>query len=370
MLHVDELITIIIDALIVITIAVIIPLGFTLWNIINFVRDARKSRIVASTLTVGIGGFLYLALLALFDIEGEWYEAIYPFQLHYPLSGEYCWPVLLCGMLGFIGLFALIYGRPERMPPLVTVLSTAFVILLNAFGIVFAIQLTKNFYHPIDILFYVYHFNILILSVDAVRSNMRAQSEYLSARKDEFEDSKSLMWLYMKVTRMSQYTLPVFITLFAIAALIEIIAVLAGQGLDAPVKAFTDTADWTFSQQIPPPPLEYEGHYLCTVAAGGHKSLVKPVRLGRRCGAVIVVNRQLCIANAFEESIAERFPRFHRWIRHIYDTYGYPLSNIITTPGRADLTYLLMKPLEWVFLLYLYLTDARPEVRINRQYKM
>ena len=156
----------------------------------------------------------------------------------------------------------------------------------------------------------------------------------------------------------------------SIVAIMEIIAVLIGQGLDAPIKAFTDTADWTFSQQIPPPPKEYEGHYLCTVAAGGHRKVVKPIRFGRRRGAVIVVNRQLCIANAFEESIAEKFPRFHKWIRHIYDTYGYPLSNIITTKARADVTYILMKPLEWIFLIYLYLTDSRPEIRINRQYRL
>ena len=72
---------------------------------------------------------------------------------------------------------------------------------------------------------------------------------------------------------------------------------------DAPIKAFTDTADWTFSQQIPPPPMESSGHYLCTVAAGGHKKIVKPLRYGTRRGQTIVVNRQLCIANAFEEWI-------------------------------------------------------------------
>ena len=353
-----------------IIITVLIPLAFTVWNIKNWIKDARKSRIAASTLTVLIGGFMYLLLLALFDCNGEWYEPIYQGQLHNPISGEYGWPVMLCFVFGFIGLFTLIYFVPEKLPPLITVMSTALVILLNAAGIAFAVQLTNQFSTPFDFLFYLYHFNILILSVDAVRSCIKAQSKYFSSRKDDFEDRKNLMWLYMKVQRASQYSLPIFLALFFFVALIEIMAVLAGQGLDAPLKAFTDTADWTFSQQIPPPPMEYEGHYLCTVAAGGHKNLVKPVRYGKRRGAIIVVNRQLCIANAFEESVAERFPRFHRWIRHVYDTYGYPLSNIITTPGRADLIYILMKPLEWVFLLYLYLTDTRPEVRINRQYKM
>ena len=81
--------------------------------------------------------------------------------------------------------------------------------------------------------------------------------------------------------------------LFVIVAFFEIFAVLAGQGIDAPVKAFTDTADWTFSQQTPPPPLEYDGHYLCTVAAGGHKRVVKPIRFGRRRGAIIVDRREV-----------------------------------------------------------------------------
>ena len=67
-------------------------------------------------------------------------------------------------------------------------------------------------------------------------------------------------------------------------ALLEVIFIIIGQGADGRVKAFTDTADWTFSKQIPPPPKEYEGHYLCTVAAGGHERVVKPLRYGVRRG--------------------------------------------------------------------------------------
>jgi len=138
--------------------------------------------------------------------------------------------------------------------------------------------------------------------------------------------------------------------------------------VDGPVKAFTMTADWTFSTQVPPPPIEYEGHYLCTVAAGGHKEVVKPLRYGKRRGAIIIVNRQLCIANAFEDYIQEKMPKFHKIIRTFYDTYGYPVSKHITTPHRADVIYILMKPLEWIFLLFLYTFDTNPEGRIKRQY--
>lgn len=38
------------------------------------------------------------------------------------------------------------------------------------------------------------------------------------------------------------------------------------------------------------------------------------------------------------------------------------------TKKAADLVWLLMKPLEWLFLLVLYLFDATPENRIAVQY--
>ena len=369
-MQLDDYLSAGLGGLVVFFIAVMIPLTFTVWNIINCFKNSKNNRIAAGFLTIGIGGIMYLMLMAFFNINGEWYEPIYPDQLHTPISGEQFWIVLFVLFFGFIGLFTLIMGDPKKQPPLVTVFATAFVIIMNIASAVFAIQLLKNFFFVFDLLFYVYHFNILLISADAVRRSLKEQAEYLSSREEDFGHNKNLFWLFMKVKKASQYSLPIVMALFLIVAALEILAVLAGQGLDAPIKLFTDTADWTFSRQIPPPPLEYEGHYLCTVAAGGHRKVVKPIRYGRRRGAIIIVNRQLCIANAFEESIAERFPRFHRWIRHVYDTYGYPLSNIITNERRADITYIVMKPLEWIFLVYLYLTDARPEIRINRQYKL
>lgn len=58
----------------------------------------------------------------------------------------------------------------------------------------------------------------------------------------------------------------------------------------------------------------------------------------------------------------------HRFIRYIYDKYGYPLSKHINTALSVDLVYILMKPLEWFFLLILYTLDKNPENRINMQY--
>ena len=112
----------------------------------------------------------------------------------------------------------------------------------------------------------------------------------------------------------------------------------------------------------------FDEHYLCTVAAGGHKKVVKPLRTGKRHGHQVLVNRQLCIANAFEQLLEEHIPRFHRAVRGLYDKTGYPIAKHIRSPYLADGIYFFMKPLEWIFLLVLYLCDPEPENRIAVQY--
>ena len=136
-----------------------------------------------------------------------------------------------------------------------------------------------------------------------------------------------------------------------------------------PVEVFTRTCGSTFST-IPVTVVEPHGHYLCTVAAGGHPWIVRPIRTGRRRGRAIVVNRQLAIANAFEDLLHERWPRFGAAARSFYDRWGLPLSRVIRTRWMADVVYLAMKPLEWLFYLALVLFDpGAPEVRIDRMYR-
>lgn len=361
--HIDDIITI----LILVVVAVIIPGTLTIWNIYNCVSKKPKHEKLISTLTVFVGGILYLMLHAL-DLEeaGDWKEAIYPNQYHYSLSPRY-WAVALIVIVGFIGYFVLLYESAEKLPPLIAVLSICMLILMNVFQLVYAVQLSKNV-DRIDCLLYVYHANILILSARIIQKHMVEEVEILKNRISEGNGRKGINAFVNKIDSISKYSICIFIALFFVIAIIEIIFVLMGQGIDAPIKIFTDTADWTFSKQIPPPPLEYKGHYLCTVAAGGHRKIVKPIRLGTRRNATIVVNRQLCVANAFEEMLQERVPGLHRRVRLFYDSYGYPVSKVITTPLRADLIYLMMKPMEWIFLIALYMVDSRPEQRIARQY--
>ena len=162
----------------------------------------------------------------------------------------------------------------------------------------------------------------------------------------------------------------IFIIFIPLLIIFSIVLILFGHSPDAVIKAFTETSDWTFSQRESPPAvlIEQNGHYLFTVAANGHEKIVKPVRMGIRDNSKIVVNRQLCIANAFEQLIEERVPKIHRVIRKNYDRYGYPLSKHINTKFQADIVYILMKPMEWLFLICLYTFDIKPENRIAMQY--
>jgi len=113
------------------------------------------------------------------------------------------------------------------------------------------------------------------------------------------------------------------------------------------------------------------GHFLCSVGANGHKSIVKPIRYGERNGGKIVCNRQLLISNAFEDLLKEKFPNLHKMIRQKYNKVGSFIHNyyyIFELKIISDIVYILMKPLECFFLITLYIFDQKPENRINKQY--
>ena len=151
--------------------------------------------------------------------------------------------------------------------------------------------------------------------------------------------------------------LPVFV-------LITLILMLFGDDYDAVSKALTETTTWGFSQHDHPPHLPHQGHYLCTVAACGSPQLVKPLRWGIRGKQRIIVNRQLQIANAFEELIADLSPTLHRFIRKNYDRYGYNLSKKNQKPLGfqphlyTDETFRMGIP---ALFIYLLLTTRRED---------
>lgn len=344
-----------------------LPLFFTVINVIRLFENAPKEldRPLFDVLTVVIG-----SLLSFFDLGWLGLGVEYDVSLtvhgefHTPIAGEYRFSFFFLFFIAMVCI-VLLSVITKRKPPLFAAMLIAGVYMGNVLDILLVIQLLKNMDNFFTVMMLVFPMNYMLMSVRLIRREIKAQTGYLS---NSAEKSGFMGWLNKLLTKSLGWYLISFVAMIPLLAVMLLILVLFGQRPDSIVKAFTETADWTFSQQIPPPPDYSQGHYLCTVAAGGHAKLVKPQRMGLRRGDKIVVNRQLCVANAFEELIQDKLPRFHKCVRSFYDKHGYPISQHISTKLRADVVYILMKPLEFIFIAVLYMFDADPESRIAMQY--
>ena len=357
-----------------------VPILLTVYNILIFSKKISRGKYFPkkgklldfATIIYGFA-LLYSWIIAVCG-DTEWYKPTIigggGTSNHNPISDAYSAMFYLPVLVGGVFLLIMLYSKGKR-PPLVTVIMITVVMIADIKLILLTVQLMfpngednvsrAYFLPPL-----VYALNFLFVTVRAMRKEISSQLEYLSHNKENGSGLSHI--LYNMLDKSYKWVLAGFILLLPVIAIVTIVFILEGEGADGVIKEFTETADWTFSQKTPPPPEYYEGHYLCTVAAGGHRKIVKPTRFGVRRGERIIVNRQLCVANAFEEFIMDKTPRFHKAVRGFYDKHGYPLCKMITTKTRADMVYLLMKPLEWLFLLTLYLFDKYPERRIALQY--
>ena len=286
----------------------------------------------------------------------DWSESLINSQKHALIwSGAY--PTFFT--LAALTLLALIiysYRDANSLSPLANIFCISGILGGVVLLLVFDNQLQVASFHTFFLLIYSIH--LLWVRI----------KEWQEDRTEISYENRLLQWLHQLLNRSRNWPWLAVLVALPTLALVVLVLMLFGQQPDSMIKAWTNTADWAFSQKIPPQNLIIDEHYLCTVAAGGHENVVKPQRMGVRHGHPVVVNRQLCIANAFEQVLEEKTPRFHRFLRRNYDRYGYPFAKHIKKKWAMDLIYYLMKPLEWLFLLVLYLVDRKPENRIAMQY--
>lgn len=306
---------------------------------------------------------IYAAVLTEIDFTAEWDKVLINWWVHQPVWTEGAASVIVLFVIGLLGYLVLSFCKLEKLPPLAAVLAMAAMYLGVTECIIWCIQISEKMDY---ILLMLFPANCVLITAKTVRYKIY---EWNQRKGTETYLDEPVLKGMQKVLRKAEYW-PLLALLLALPLLGVVLGVLIlfGQKPDALIKAWTETAEWRLSAQTAPPNLQVDGHYLCTVAAGGHEKIVKPIRMGERHGHRVVVNRQLCIANAFEQILEERTPHFHRAVRHFYDTYGFPIAKLIRTKGAADIVYILMKPLEWLFLAVLYLCDAKPENRIVTQY--
>lgn len=321
----------------------------------------------------------YVLSIGLFCIglmihQAAYYTAIDPVDglCYIPFGGKHVISLIFYFFAFHVALL-LLWLKGDKLPPLTTVLCLCFTILGIVLNVLILLQISAHDTSSIEIYgrsdhVYLFVFTPVLGIFIAVLLVVQVVKTGIATANDRMCTNKYLNRLNLFLAQKTN--LPFWAIIFILPMLLVITALLLllGQDRDSLIKVFTETATWRFSRQIHPPVLDHSGHYLCTVAVSGNPKIVKPIRLGVRAGRTIVVNRQLLIANAFEEMIQDCAPTLHRIIRRNYDVYGYNLSKKINNERMSNLTYLLMKPLEWVFLVCLYLFCEKPEMRINRQY--
>lgn len=345
-------------------ILVAIPFLYTAWNIYSLIyllitkkdKAYRKYTEIAAILTGIYYFYLYIEIAGI--KSADWFEQIYNSEKHSVVYLKSVPTLITFLSLALVGYIILSFIKPEKQPPLITALGIATQYIGACICVLWCIQTYDEFFlvlfpaNLVIVFFKTIFITVYSKSVALKENRISVKRGILSSLLCK---SSSLPWIALL------FTIP-------LTGIVTLILVLFGQEPDALIKAWTETADWKMSQKIPPQNIYMDEHYLCTVAAGGHRKVVRPLRTGLRHGHRVVVNRQLCVANAFEQLIQERTPRFHKVVRRIYDSTGYFIARHIRSKYTADIIYCVMKPLELVFLVVLYLFDVKPENRIAVQY--
>ncbi|MBQ6678913.1 MAG: hypothetical protein IJM76_02725 [Lachnospiraceae bacterium] len=333
-------------------------------------------------------GGIYLLIGSNIDQSADWFVQLRGTTAHAFFANEHKLTVIVLSLFGVICWLLLSLADLKKLAPLVKVIALSGTYLWTVFCCVCLFHLLRipvftgdsqiitdsfiSFLLPWLVMAAVC---VMLIAARITYHVVKSESEEAEKREEVSASSEENPAVGTKFPRLRRWVsnsahwpLLAMLLLFPIVGLFSMILMLFGQSPAAAIKAFTETADWSLSTKTAPPSLFYDEHYLCTVAAGGHRKIVKPLRKGIRHGHPVIVNRQLKIANAFEQVLEERTPRFNKVVRGFYDKYGFPLASLIRTKLAADVVYLLMKPLEWVFLMVLYLTDVHPEDRIAIQY--
>lgn len=344
--------------------------------IILTTKSLKEKRISVGEVVFFIGYFLtFLLFIVGMMMHSEGYmTAIDPIDSCYiPFGGTHIFSLLFYFIIFNISA-VLIWKKGRNLPPLTLVLSLIVLIIGAVISLVVLLQIGSHnteslgdykgndgsvffIWTPLFSMFIAIYLWIKILNEEKNISQNRTFKNKFLNNCNRFLSHKYDVTIWAWI-----FLLPVFIVL-------TLILMLFGQDYNSLIKVFTDTTTWTFSQQSHPPILDHTGHYLCTVAAKGNPNLVKPLYIGKRHYRPIIVNRQLQIANAFEEMLQDFSPKIHQLVRGNYDKYGYNLSKKINSELGSNITYILMKPLEILFLISLYFLQTNPEHKISKQYR-
>ena len=266
----------------------VFPVLLSIINLIylfNLKKDelSKKEEIKVEAITMIVGScFMFIFLASGFaNIKyKDWNESIFHFEIHTPIATEMMLTICIFILVAILGYLILRFAKINKLSPLALVLAMS---ALYIGVIVAGLWICQVFKMSIEnLILILFPLNVIVIFIKVIKDVIiKWNSEYKDKRR-VLKDNK-LINLCNKILNNS-LNWPWLALIFMVPLLGILIGILAlfGQAPDSVIRAFTETAEWNLSTKIPAQSLEYDGHYLCTVAAGGHKEIVKPIRLGRR----------------------------------------------------------------------------------------
>ena len=237
-----------------------IPIFYTIWNLCILIikRECWYSNF---WFTLIAGGYLYYMMIRYCPERVDWDVQLDCYQLHSFLSVSYIWTVIAPIMVGVIALCILKHLGSKRVSPWISAALLASILHMNILQILTAIQLIPNLFKwsPVsDIAIYpfLFHLNILILSIAAIKSHLTHQWS-MNELKPETENLPVSSSEQKQPFSHQDYLLATLFFLFIIIVIWEIVYLISGKGADALFIAFTETSDWTFSVHDRPPNLPW-----------------------------------------------------------------------------------------------------------------
>jgi len=342
-------------------------------------NNSEKITIVEYAIIIGYLISLMITGVGLLFHSSQYNQAVDPVDgdCYIPFGGKHILSLVFYFLTFNISAIA-IWLKGRKIPSIPLVLMLIMLMIGSMISVFVLVQVSHHDTSTLDMyvgnegtLYFIFTpLCCLIMGIGLIRKIIVEEQGYASTRSYA---NATLNKINNLLSAKLKYPTWALILLVPVFLLLTIILILLGQDRDSMVKVFTETTTWAFSQKMHPPILDHQGHYLCTVAAKGDPVLVKPLRLGKRHGNTIIVNRQLQIANAFEEILSDLSPVLHRYVRYCYvrycyDKYGFNISIKINSVRASNMTYVLMKPLEYFFLFSLYMCYVEPEKKIAKQY--
>ncbi|MBQ6554037.1 MAG: hypothetical protein IJL89_02285 [Firmicutes bacterium] len=211
----------------------ILPPLLTVLNVLDLRRERHTKAHLLVTVVWGTCCWILLYIVvSIMDAYQPYNKAIPVFGMHEPFSTYYLPSLYYFAAVGFAGLLFIGLFQKLRAPLLKTFCIGA-VYILNGLSALICIQLFPMlFHHPIALgMFYLYHFNILVVSVVNIKTALRGQ------------DGKKIKTLILAC---------VFAVLTAL--FMECSLSFTSQGFRGLPRVFTQTSDWTFSRQTSPEP--------------------------------------------------------------------------------------------------------------------